>query len=78
MHDIISLSLTISEIKTMKDIFITVRHVFGNQNVYPACETSEVLAKLMRKKTFSTGDFESIKKLGFNMKFKQQSIEGIN
>lgn len=49
------------------EIKVTIKTVYGNILIYPACEKSEILAALTRKKTFDSRDLEMIKHLGYNI-----------
>lgn len=49
-------------------IKISKKSVYGNDLIYPACETSKLLISLMGgKKTFSNDDLVTIKKLGYTI-----------
>lgn len=49
------------------NIKVTIKNVYGNELVYPACETSSLLAKLLHTKTFTPQAIEIIKKLGYTL-----------
>lgn len=48
-------------------ITVSVRDVYGQRLVYPACDTAINLARLTGKKTFSASDIATIKKLGYEI-----------
>lgn len=52
-------------------IFVTVKNVYGNELIYPACDDSRKFAELMGKKTLSTNDLRGIKSLGYSVALAQ-------
>lgn len=48
-------------------IYITAQNKYGNDLLYPACETSKIFAELTRKKTLDISDLMKIKKLGYEV-----------
>jgi hypothetical protein len=46
--------------------------VYGNETFYPACETSELFAKLLKQKSLTRKNIEVIKKLGYTIEVKQE------
>jgi hypothetical protein len=57
------------------NIIVEVRSVYGNQAVYPACDTSRLLAKLAGTKTFTKSALDAIEKLGYAITVAQPKIE---
>jgi len=51
----------------MLQITLKTKNVYGNDLIYPMCETSEKLAKLINKKTFSNTDINIIESLGYKI-----------
>lgn len=51
----------------MPEFFYFVRQVYGAQRIYPHGETAELFAQLMDVKTFSRGELELIRDLGFKL-----------
>lgn len=49
------------------EIKVTIKSVYGNELIYPACETSEIFANLTRKLTLDAKDIEKIKQLGYTI-----------
>lgn len=47
-------------------IQVRVKNVYGNELVYPACETSKLLCDLAGDKTITARSMILIKKLGYN------------
>jgi hypothetical protein len=50
------------------DFLVTVKNVYGNQNVYPACDTSRKFADLLNTKTLTPRSLNIIKSLGYNIR----------
>lgn len=48
-------------------IDVTIKNVYGNEMIYPACETAEKFCELIGKKTFSQSDMMRINELGYTM-----------
>lgn len=51
----------------MLQIILKTKNVYGNELIYPMCETSENFARLINKKTFSNTDLKIIKSLGYQI-----------
>ena len=58
----------------MKDIYVKKKNVYGNELVYPDCETSTLLSRLMPTKTFSPDDIRILKLLGYKLKTKAEEL----
>jgi hypothetical protein len=56
------------------EFIVNIRSVFGNERIYPISESALLIAKLMERKTFNRDDIEIIKKLGFSVSVKAQTI----
>jgi hypothetical protein len=50
------------------DILITVKNVYGNDMVYPACDTARKFADLLNTKTLTPRALEIIKSLGYTVR----------
>jgi hypothetical protein len=48
-------------------IFVTVKNVYGNDLIYPACEKSRLLAELAGRKTLTKSDLRTIRALGYEV-----------
>lgn len=57
------------------EIFVTVKSVYGNSLVYPACDKSKLLAELIGKKTFDRQSLFIIKSLGYIIVIKHPEME---
>jgi len=59
----------------MKDLFlIKIRNVYGNRMIYPVNDLALSFSRLMGKKTFSKGEIDIIKDIGFKVQVEQQSL----
>lgn len=50
-----------------KQIQIRIKNVYGTETIYPACETSELLAELAGTKTITRKALDTIKQLGYQV-----------
>lgn len=50
------------------DIEVTVKNVYGENKVYPACDTSRKLADLIGTKTFTDRAIQQLRDLGYNIR----------
>jgi hypothetical protein len=50
-----------------KQIFVTIRNVYGNDTIYPACDQSRLLADLAGHKTLTASDLRIIRKMGYEV-----------
>ncbi len=55
-------------------IYVTIKNVYGNELVYPACEKAKLFAKLAGHTTLTQHDVKTIKELGYKLAFPQKSI----
>ena len=58
----------------MKEIYVKKKTVYGNELVYPDCETSLLLSYLMPTKTFNPDDIQILKRLGYKLKTKSEEL----
>ena len=56
------------------ELFVEKKNVYGNDIIYPRCETSEKFAYLLNVKTFNEHQIHYIKSLGFTLKQKEMEI----
>lgn len=52
-------------------ITVQIKNVYGNELVYPACETGKKFVALLGTKTFTNHHIKQIKDLGYE--FKEQA-----
>lgn len=57
------------------NITVQIKNVYGNEMIYPACETSREFTRLTGNKTLSRGNLEIIKRLGYVVGVAQTSLE---
>lgn len=48
-------------------IQVTIKNVYGNDLIYPVCETSKNLADLADKRTLTHREIKIIKRLGYSI-----------
>jgi len=60
--------------KNMKDIYVKKKNVYGNELIYPDCDISVLLSRLMPSKTFSSRDITTLKLLGYKIRTKAEEI----
>ena len=58
----------------MTTLTVTVKNVYGNRTIYPACDVSRKLADLIGTKTFTDRTIEQIKGLGYIFTVKHETI----
>ena len=58
----------------MTTLTVTVKNVYGNRTIYPACGVSRKLADLIGTKTFTPRALEQIKGLGYTVAVEQQTL----
>ena len=56
------------------NITVEVKHVYGRITIYPACETSQLLAKLASHKILTPTDLRVIKQLGYTVEVATPTI----
>ena len=54
-----------------REIFVTVKSVYGNEMIYPACPVSKIFAELTETKTLSRYAIGKIKALGYTVTVSQ-------
>lgn len=55
-------------------ITIEIRDIYGIRTIYPACQTSRLLARLAGTKTITRHALETIKALGYTVEVKQPEV----
>jgi len=55
-------------------ILVERRNVYGNDMIYPKCETAKLLAKLANHATLTKHDISVIKQLGYEVVSQAQEI----
>lgn len=53
-------------------ITVQIKNVYGNQVVYPVCETACTLARLAGHKTLTSYDIQQVKQLGYTINVEQE------
>lgn len=52
-------------------IKVRIKNVYGNDLIYPACNTSQALTRMKGTKTLSTYDIELLKGIGWTIQLDQ-------
>lgn len=58
-----------------KKIQVMVKNSFGNQLVYPVCQTAKYFTELTKKKTLSVNDLELIEEMGYEIEYVAQKLD---
>lgn len=56
------------------NIVVCIRNVYGNELIYPVCDTAKLLAKLAGRKTLGLGDIKTIEALGYVIHVQAQKL----
>jgi len=55
-------------------ITVEIKNVYGNETIYPVCDTAKKLAKLTGNKTLTLAAIQTIKELGYTIAIKAQTL----
>jgi hypothetical protein len=55
-------------------IQVEIKQVYGNETIYPACETSKLFAQIANTRTLTRAAINSIKALGYGVEVKQVQL----
>lgn len=58
----------------VSEIRVDIKEAYGRMLVYPVCEQGKLICKLLNTKTFTEGDRETLKKIGFTFKVINKDI----
>lgn len=58
----------------MNEILVTYVEWYGKETFKPQCEISRAFCKLLKQKTLTKEDIETIKELGYKIKTKEVSL----
>jgi len=56
------------------EITVKIKNVYGNDLIYPICDTAIMLASLTGKKTFTAEHIETIKKLSYEVTVQSEVL----
>lgn len=56
------------------NITVEIKQVYGNETIYPVCETAKLLTKLTGNKTLTRAALETIKQLGYSIAVQQVTL----
>ena len=68
------LELYLYWIKTMHNLIVEKKNVYGVERVYPVCNKAKLLASISGNKTLLPEVIELIKKLGYNLTTESEKI----
>ena len=51
-------------------IQVTIKNVYGNETIYPACDTARKFTTLVGRKTLTSHDIRHIKDLGYTVEIQ--------
>lgn len=54
---------------------VSVRSPYGVETIYPECPVSRLFCELLRQKTLTRENVETIKKLGFVFEVKREEVK---
>ena len=57
------------------NINVTMKNVYGNDIIYPACETSRIFAQMAGQKTLTMRTIMLIKQLGYTVRVVSDIVE---
>ncbi len=60
--------------KTMHNLIVEKKNVYGIERVYPVCNKAKLFARISGNKTLLPEDIELIKKLGYNLTTESEKI----
>jgi hypothetical protein len=52
-------------------IQVKIKSVYGNEMIYPVCETANIFAKMLGTKTLTSAAIKHIKQLGYTVEVVQ-------
>lgn len=56
------------------EIIVEIKNVYGNELIYPVCETAKKLTQLTGAKTLTSRSITLIKSLGYKLTVKQREL----
>ena len=59
----------------MKKIIVEVKQVYGNETIYPICETAKIFASMVQHKTLTARVITDIIKLGYTIEVKAPNLK---
>jgi len=58
----------------LKDLIVRKQSVYGIERIYPVCLTSQLVARLIRQKTFDRESIRILKRLGYTFEAEKVTI----
>jgi len=62
------------ELPIKLQISVRLKHIYGNQAIYPACDTAKTFAKMLGQSTLTKFDIEYIKQLGYTVAVEPEQL----
>ena len=56
-------------------IKVEIKKQYGTERIYPRCETSELLCRLIQQSSFTRRDIDLIKQLGYKIELVTEKVE---
>jgi hypothetical protein len=56
------------------EILVEIKNIYGNEQVYPACDKSRLFAEIAGTKTLTAATLKHVKLLGYEIKVKQKQV----
>lgn len=56
------------------NITVEIKQVYGNETIYPVCETAKLLTRLTGNKTLTRAALVTIKQLGYSIAVQQVTL----
>ena len=63
-----------TDFTTKPDIHVTVKTNYGNQTIYPNCESSKTFCKMLDQKTLTPLNIKYIRELGYKLIIDPQEV----
>ena len=55
-------------------LFVSIKSKYGTETIYPDCEPSKIFAELLKQKTLTREDIETIKRLGYEVRTRSEAV----
>lgn len=63
-----------SELPIKLQISVRLKHIYGNQTIYPACDRAKVFTKMLKQNTLTQFDIACIKELGYTVAVEPEQL----
>lgn len=55
-------------------ITVKIKHIYGNETVYPVCDTAQTFARMLNTKTLTREALKHIKALGYTIQVEAPTL----